>query len=294
MYYAAQDIIEYLMNSVGGGAQDTEHRLLRAAVHNAYRDVMNARDWNFHFATGTLDAAGGGSSDGIKSFTLPVNVKNIDSLIPPMSYPTITAYVTPSEWQRLNIMLPTLNAPIYWTVMKDPALPNRWQILMAGNPPNIIFNYVYRRRPMPLKYLGYEPEARQAGFSVAGAVRRYGTPTQYPEGLSGLYPYTAQEIIGLANSMVGTAPQGAKTVVSDFIDASDSMFTAILSGCEVWLARMNGKNVEGALTIYNRDLRLAFESDSVVPISGQRTGGARLSPARALGYYSPSGSDTGV
>ncbi len=294
MYYAAQDIIEYLMNSVGGGAQDTEHRLLRAAVHHAYRDVMNARDWNFHFATGTLDAAGGGSSDGIKSFTLPVNVKNIDSLIPPMSYPTITAYVTPSEWQRLNIMLPTLNAPIYWTVMKDPALPNRWQILMAGNPPNIIFNYVYRRRPMPLKYLGYEPEARQSGFSVAGAVRRYGTPTQYPEGLSGLYPYTAQEIIGLANSMVGTAPQGAKTVVSDFIDASDSMFTAILSGCEVWLARMNGKNVEGALTIYNRDLRLAFESDSVVPISGQRTGGARLSPARALGYYSPSGSDTGV
>jgi hypothetical protein len=294
MYYAAQDILEYLMNSVGGGAQDGEHRLLRAAVHHAYRDVMNARDWNFHVATGTLDGTGGGSSDGIKSFTLPENVKNIDALIPPMSYPTVTAYVSPSEWQRINIMLPTLNAPIYWTVIKDPSLPDRWQILMAGSPPNIVFNYVYRRRPVPLRYLGYEPDSRQAGFAVNGAVRRYGTAANHPEGLSGLYPFTAQEIIGLNGSLVGTPPTGAKTVVSDYIDASDSMFTAILSGCEVWLARMNGKNVEGALTIYNRDLRLAFESDSVVPISGQRTGSGRLSPARALGYYSPSGADTGV
>jgi hypothetical protein len=294
MYYAAQDILEYLMNSVGGGAQDGEHRLLRAAVHHAYRDVMNARDWNFHVATGTLDGAGGGSSNGVTSFTLPENVKNIDSLIPPMTYPTITTYVTPSEWQRINVMLPTLNAPIYWTVMKDPSLPDRWQIRMAGAPPDIVFNYVYRRRPVPLRYLGYEPDARQPNFSVNGAVRRYGTAANYPEGLSGLYPFTAQEIIGLSGSLVGTPPTGAKTVVSDYVDASDSMFTAILSGCEAWLARMNGKNVEGALTIHTRDLRMAFEADSVVPISGQRTGGARLSPARALGYYSPPGADTGV
>lgn len=294
MYYAAQDILEYLMNSVGGGAQDAEHRLLRAAAHHAYRDVMNCRDWNFHVATAVLANDPNGSGDGIKSFTLPENVKNVDALIPPMSYPTVTTYVTPSEWQRLNIMLPSLNAPIYWTVLRDPTRPDRWQILMAGTPPQITINYVYRRRPKPLRYLGFEPESREPGFSVTGAVRRYGTANHFPEGLSGLRPYTAQEVIGMANSMVGTPPQNAKTVVSDYVDASDSMFTAILSGAEVWLARMNGKNVEGALTIHNRDLRLAMEADVVVPISGQRTSGGRLGAARALGYYSPSGADTGV
>lgn len=294
MYYAAQDLLEYLMNSVGGGAQDSEHRLLRAALHHAYRDVMNVRDWNFHASTGTLTTGGGGSGNGVTSFTLPENVKNIDALIPPMSYPTVTTYVTPSEWQRINIMLPTLNAPIYWTVMKDPSLPDRWQIRMAGAPPDIEFNYIFRRRPTPLRYFGYEQQTRQSGFSVTGAVKRYGTADQFPEGLAGLYPFTAQEIIGMSGSLVGTPPTNAKTAVSDYVDASDSMFTAILSGAEVWLARMNGKNVEGAMTIYNKDLRMAFEADSVVPISGQRTGGARLSSARALGYYSPSGADTGV
>lgn len=294
MYYAAQDLLEYLMNSVGGGAQDSEHRLLRAALHHAYRDVMNVRDWNFHASTGTLTTGGGGSGNGVTSFTLPENVKNIDALIPPMSYPTVTTYVTPSEWQRINIMLPTLNAPIYWTVMKDPSLPDRWQIRMAGAPPDIEFNYIFRRRPTPLRYFGYEQQTRQPGFSVTGAVKRYGTADQFPEGLAGLYPFTAQEIIGMTGSLVGTPPQNAKTAVSDYVDASDSMFTAILSGAEVWLARMNGKNIEGAMTIYNKDLRMAFEADSVVPISGQRTGGARLSSARALGYYSPSGADTGV
>lgn len=294
MYYAAQDILEYLMNSVGGGAQDSEHRLLRAAIHHGYRDVMNARDWNFHAATAVLANASGGSGDGIKSFTLPANVKNIDALIPPMSYPTITSYVTPSEWQRLNIMLPTLNSPVYYTILQDTTLPDRWKIVMAGAPPNVTFNYTYRRRPSPLKWLGSEPEARAAGFSVAGAVKRYGTATTFPEGLSGLHPFTAEEIIGKSGTLIGTPPQNAKTVVSDFVDASDGMFTAILSCCEVWLARMAGKNVEGAMTVYSRDLRMAMEADSVTPISGQRSGGARLSMPRALGYYSPSGADTGV
>lgn len=292
MYYAAQDILEYLMNSVGGGAQDAEHRLLRAAAHHAYRDVMNARDWNFHSATGTLTNGGGGSGNGVTSFTLPENVKNIDSLIPPVTNPTVTTYVTPTEWQRINIMLPALNAPIYWTVMKDPSLPDRWQIRMAGAPPDVTFNYIFRRRPSPLRYFGVEPEARQAGFTLAGAVRRYGTANAFPEGLSGLYPFTAQEIIGLTGSMVGTPPTGAKTVVSDYVDASDPMFTAVLSGAEVWLAKLNGKNVEGAMTVYNKDLRMAFEADSVVPVSGQRTGGGSISAARALGYYSPSGPNT--
>jgi hypothetical protein len=39
---------------------------------------------------------------------------------------------------------------------------------------------------------------------------------------------------------------------------------------------------------------MAFEADVVVPLSGLRSGAYEVSVARALGYYSPSGSDTGV
>lgn len=295
MYYAAQDIIEYLMNSVGGGAQDSEHRMLRAAAHNAYRDVMNVRDWNWHTAEATLsDDPNVGSGNGTDTFTLPATVKNVDSLIPPQNVSTPTVFVTPTDWYRVEIKIPTLNSPIYWTVIKDPSAADRWLLKLAGTPVPTTYKYTYRRRPTPLRYMGYEAECRQAGFSVTGAVKRYGTADFYPDGLSGMRPFTAQEIIGMANSMIGSPPNGAKTVVSDYVDASDSMFSAILSCTEVWLAKLMGKNIEGAMTVYNRDLRLAFEADNVAPLAGTRNGGMFIGTARALGYYSPSGPDTGV
>lgn len=290
MYYAAQDIIEYLMNSVGGGAQDSEHRMLRAAAHNAYRDVMNVRDWNWHIAEATLaDDANAGSGNGVDTFTLPANVKNIDTLIPPQNISTPTLFVSPAEWYRVDIKIPSLSSPVYWTIIKDPASPNRWLLKLAGNPVATTYKYTYRRRPMPLQYMGYEPACRQSGFTVTGAVKRYGTAEQFPDGLSGMNPYTAQEIIGMANSMIGTPPNNAKTVVSDYVDASDSMFSAILSSTEVWLAKLMGKNIEGAMTIYSRDLRMAFEADSVASRYGGPTGSVLASE-----YYSPSGPDTGV
>lgn len=295
MYYAAQDIIEYLLASTSGGVQDSEHRTLRAAAHNAYRDVINARDWNWHIAEATLtDDPSVGSGNGTKTFTLPENVKNIDALVPPQDVSIPTVYVTPTDWYRVDIKIPTINAPIYWTVIKDPSTPDRWLLKLAGTTTPSTYKYTYRRRPPMLKYMGYEPAVRQPGFSVTGAVKRYGTATTFPESMYGVNPYTAQEIIGLAGSLVGTPPANAKTAVSDYLDLSDNMYTAVLSGAEVWLARLMGKNVEGATAIYNRDLRLAFEADNVAPIAGTRNGGMFIGTARALGYYSPSGPDTGV
>ena len=290
MYYAAQDIIEYLMNSVGGGAQDSEHRMLRAAAHNAYRDVMNVRDWNWHIAEATLaDDATAGSGNGVDTFTLPATVKNIDDLITPQNISTPTVYVSPAEWYRVDIKIPSLTSPVYWTIIKDPAAPDRWLLKLAGTPAATTYKYTYRRRPVPLRYMGYEPACRVAGFSVTGAVKRYGTAEQHPDGLSGMNPYTAQEIIGMTGSLIGTPPTGAKTVVSDYVDANDSMFSAILSSTEVWLAKLMGKNIEGAMTVYGRDLRLAFESDAVASRNGGAFGSTRLSE-----YYSPPGPDTGV
>lgn len=282
------------MNSVGGGAQDSEHRLLRAAAHHAYRDVISARDWNWHVKTATLPSPDSGTGPGY-NFTLPADVKNVDSIIPPLSSPSGVKYVTPTEWERLNIALPQINSPYFWTVVKHPLKYDRWMLKIAGQPnTSLTFTYTYRRKPPPLRYMGFEAACRDGSVSASGMVKRYGTATSFPEGPAGIHPYTAEEIIGASGSLVGTPPANAKTVVSDYVDASDTMFTAILSGAEVWLAKMMGKNVEGAMAVYARDLRFAFEADQIAPISGNRAGGLSVSTPRALGYYSPSGPDTGV
>lgn len=286
MYYAAQDVAEYLMSSYGGGSQDSEHRALRAAVHHAYRDLCTCRDWLWHVSEGTVAGTG--------SFVLPEGVRNLDALIPPQTVSTPTIYVSPADWNRLNTKLPTLDSPVYWTVVRSPLHADRWLLKLAGAPASTTYSYTYRRLPSPIRYMGLDPAVRAPGFAPAGAVRRYGTATHFPESLAGIHPYTAQEVIGLAGSMQGTAPVGALTAVSDFLDISSTMYTALLSGSEMWMARLLGKNVEGAMTVYSKDLRMACEADVVVPLSGLRSGAYDVSVARALGYYSPSGPDTGV
>jgi hypothetical protein len=71
------------------------------------------------------------------------------------------------------------------------------------------------------------------------------------------------------------------------------MYTAVLSGADMWLARLLGKNIDGATAVFQRDMRLAMEADQITPISGQRSFGALYSP-RAMGYYSPTQANTGV
>lgn len=304
MYYAAQDLIEYLMASSGGGAQDSEHRALRAAAHHAYRDVAHAKDWLWYVTEAALPSPVTGTSN--KIYVLPENVNNVDALIPPDKV-SVTAYITPAEWRRLESYSLGSGDPIYWTVMKAPTSADRWQLMLAGAPTNASgFFYTYRRKPSPLKFMGYETVCRNGSLNstnAPGAVKRYGTTANFPEGLTGVYPYVAQEILGVAGSMVGTAPEGAKTVVSDYLDLSEHMFTAVLSAAEVWLARLMGKGIEGAMAVYQRDLRMAMEADVIAPISGRRIGADRYpemqappyaGTPRSLGYYSPSGPDTGT
>lgn len=303
MYYAAQDLMEYLMASTGGGAQDSEHRALRAAIHHAYRDVCQARDWMWHVTEAQLPAAEAGSNN--KIYLLPENVNNVDAVVAPTAY-AVMAYVTPREYRRMETYSLASGIPLYWTVMKAPTKPDRWQLMFAGTPPNAQnFYFTYRRRPAPLKYMGFEAVCRNGSLdatNAAGAVKRYGTATTFPEGLSGVYPYTAQEILGMAGSLVGTPPNNAKTVVSDYLDVSSPMYSALLSCSEMWLARLMGKNVEGAMSVYQKDLRMAIEADAIVPMSGRRNGADRYPEMRSpsfsgtphtLGYYSASGPDTG-
>lgn len=119
-----------------------------------------------------------------------------------------------------------------------------------------------------------------------GAIlRASGDASYHPEGLAGMHPYIFEAYINSPPSsttaMTVHAPEtsltvtGSKYIVTDLLDISPTMYTALLSGAEVWVARLLGKNIEGAMGINARDLRLAFEQDTLAPVEGRRltTGG---------------------
>ena len=63
-------------------------------------------------------------------------------------------------------------------------------------------------------------------------------------------------------------PALTKYAITDVINSSPYMWTAILSGVEMWYARIAGKPADVAMAMFNRDLRLAMEADVVTPMSG--------------------------
>jgi len=317
VYYTAHDAIDYLMQSTGGGAQDQEHRVLRASLHHSYRDVCNSKDWLFFVTEGTFTTVA-----NTNVYVLPEECNSVDALVFP-DRTTTSSYVSPAEWVRLEKDNLTLGEPIYYTVMKatDPLMFDRWEVRIAGQvKPGTVVRYTYRRRPKPLTLMGYETQCRTGHATVtgttvqgtntnfpgkaAGAIFRIGTPQQYPEPLSGFYPYQAQaKIVSVTDqdTLVLDRTIGAFTncryVISDLLDCSPGMFTAILTGAELWMARMMGKPVDAAMALYNRDWRLAAEQDVVAPISGRRAPYDRVhdaDSAKYAGVYSPMGPDQGT
>jgi hypothetical protein len=305
MYLCAQDVIEYLLATTGGGVQDSEHRALRAAAANAYRDLINAHDWKWHASSLTIPA--GVLSTPPYEFLLPSDCKNVDAIVPP-DRTTPCVYTTHQEYLRLLSYDTSPGSTIWWTVAKSEKHPDRMKLLLGGRSapvyPTDSYLLSYRRKPLPIRFMGYEKTCRDGTAPPSGTVRRFGTATQFPEGPYGIHPFTAEEIVGVTGTLVGTPPENAKTVFSDSLDIGDYMLSALLSGAEVWYARLSGKNVEGAMTVHARDMRLAMEQDGVAPFSGRRTHVLRYpenlempysstGTARALGYYSPSPQDGG-
>jgi len=319
MYQTAHDVVEYLMQTVGGGSQDQEHRVLRAAVHHAYRDVVYARDWLWLVSEGSITTLANDNT-----YVLPEEVKNIDALVLP-DRTTVTSYITPAEWLRLEQNNITLGEAVYYTVCKstDAIDFDRWELKIAGRlPAETVIRYTYRRAPKPLTLLGYETSCRTgfitaAGTTVTGistnfparsvgAILRIGTPSNYPEPLSGFYPYVSQHRIKTRgtdgksltlDTSAGTVTDQTRYVISDYLDVSPGMFTAILTGAELWAARLMGKDVNAALGLYQRDLKIAMENDTVTPLSGRRAPYDRIPDAANTAYagsYTQMGPDQGA
>lgn len=317
MFHTAQDVVEYLLSSIGGGAQDSEHRAVRQSVFRAYDEVTSARQWKWHISESSITV-----QSGVTDYLLPENVTALDSLIPEGRM-AITQYITPYEWKQLSVSNLAIGQPLFWTVMQDPDPANygRYLLRVAGEPlEGQVLYFTYQRRPKPLRFTGYEPQSRvgvvttTGGTAVtgvgtsfpegcSGAALRFGTTANNPEASEGLYPYREQAIIQQPNSatsltlVASVLPYASvKYTISDVLDMSLPMYQALLSGSEAWYARLQGKNVEGATAVYQRDLRLAFEKDVIAPLAGQRGAsglGAYGAGPRYFGWASPSMPSTG-
>jgi hypothetical protein len=374
----AQDLIDHLLSSTGGGAQDGEHRAVRMAVVHGVREVFQTRQWLWHTKTGTfttqqvsttatitsgskvivvanpsgfvpgrivtfggnyftltpkvasvsgnnvtLDHPAAASGSGVTVlvqtfYDLPENIKDIDSLMTE-TVGTLHFYLSPQEWMQMQINTKGAGEPYYYTVMRSDVDPDRFQIRFVGVPTNgTVVSYTHRYIPPPIRLMGYEPSCRQGTATVSAnsttvtltgavlpqgldnAVIRFGTTTQEADPVGSLNPYVYERRVVSRNSdtsltldsAIPAALTNVKYSISDVIDCSPQMYTAVLSGIELWYARMAGKPAGEVFGVFNRDLRLAMENDVVSPMSGRQYVTHYPTP-RTMGYHSPLHNDIG-
>ena len=229
-------------------------------------------------------------------------------------------YVSPRDFDRILHDQDNYNSRLIWTISLSEIAPDRYALRILSGLGDIAgrVTLTYRRRPRDIRLTGYEPSSRigtvnWSGIEASGTgtnftnlmmgavIRVSGDSAYHPEGLTGLHAYVDEGLIyKIANSTKlyawspagGMNYSGTKYIITDYLDLSPGMYSALLSGAEVLAARLLGKNIEGSVGVYGRDLRLAFESDAVSPLSGRDYGCAGYSPYWWL-YLRP-GSDQGT
>ena len=307
MTYTAQDVVHHLLSSTGGGAQDGEHSAVRMSVVHGVREVTQCRQWLWHTKRGSF------TSTAATNYMLPANVKDIDGLVTE-TLGQLHMYITPDEYNQLETLTVGKGDPYYYTIMRSETAPDRYEIRFVGDvTANIEFFYTYRYRPEDVRFMGYERPCRAGTVSSAnsttvtgtnttfnsmmvGSLIRFGTTTTDADPIGSLSPYAAERTIVSVesptqltiDSAAGTLT-GVRYAITDQIDASPTMYTAVLSAAEMWYARMAGKPASEIVALFNRDLRLALDNDSVGPL-----GVTRLhSTPRLKGWHSNILSDVG-
>jgi hypothetical protein len=243
-------------------------------------------------------------------YDLPAELRDIDTLVT-HTVGTLHCYVSPQEWHQLEINTRGTGEPYYYTVMRSDVNRDCWQIRFVGIPTDgTTIHFTYRYLPHPIKWMGYENASRQGKVSVDGdgvtvigadtdfpndingSVIRFGTGADEPEPLGSLFPFVRERVISTRNSATSLTVSeplasrfDVKYCITDIVDASPTMYTAILSACEMWYARIAGKPADAAMQIFNRDLRLAMENDQVAPFSGRPSNGQYPTP-RTMGWHS--------
>ena len=305
-YLTAQDLVHHLLSSTGGGAQDGEHSAVRMAVVHGVREVMQARDWLWHTKQDSFTTL---ASATPPRTLLPENVKTIDTLISDNTG-ALLHYLPPHDYLQLRANTTGTAEPFYYTILRSETYPNRYEIKFTDDPiDGLLYYYTYRYSPPPIKYMGYESAARTGTIATTsgsaavtgtstefpedavGRVLRVGTATDSPEPIGSLTTYRHEYKISARASDTGitlgenaaATGSGLKYCLTDQIDVFPQMWSACLSAVEMWYARMAGKSAAEVTALFNRDLRLAMESDSITPMGTQ----ARVhATPRTMGWHS--------
>lgn len=289
---------------------------------------QNVIMWNAQIGGSRLDrtarASGQVTFKTAQYYDLPVGVKDIDALVTETAG-TLHCYLTPQEWQRLEVNTKGSGEPYYYTIMRSEENPEQWQIRFVGEPSaGLTVYYTYRYIPKEIRYIGYEMVARdgrvtatsggsntldlttvtkvsgdytvdgKAAFptDLNGTVIRFGTASEDANPVGDNIPYMRERVIagrggnGTLYLSESIAPRSnVRYCLTDPIDASPTMFRAILSAAEMWYARMVGKPAEAVMAMYNRDLRIAMENDQIAPMSGRPSHSPYPTP-RTMGWHS--------
>jgi len=88
-------------------------------------------------------------------------------------------------------------------------------------------------------------------------------------------------------------PALTRYAITDVIDASPQMYTAILSAAEMWYSRVAGRDYGTAMQVYNRDLRIAMENDTITPKSGHGSYGQSYPTSTSMGWQNNLEGDIG-
>lgn len=225
-------------------------------------------------------------------YPLPSDFRSIDSPID-QNFWTHFVFVEPDLAMKMERSQDRSGPPHAWTVRKDPN-GNGWVIQVIGYPVEVeTLDFTYRRVPRVLRISGHESSSRQGTVScsgstvtgngtafksaMVGSVIRFGTSLEHPDTLGSMDPYQYEAKItsvssGTSCTIDGSySTTGVKYIVTDPVDCSPGMENCIYSAAEYWLARTRKSKADDAFAMYQRDLRLALESDQVAPVAGSES-----------------------
>jgi len=227
-------------------------------------------------------------------YPLPDDFRNLDEPSDEFNWWS-GAYVTPDEAMKMERVNFQTGSPLHWTVIKSPTA-NNYVLKLVGYPTAVeTIDFTYRRELRPLRWSGHETDARAGTIetvasspvpvsgtstafaaSMVGAIIRIGDSSSVPGPITSITPYVDEREILSRSSATSITVSGSyavysavKYLVTDPIDLPEHMHNVMLSGSEYWLARIRSNNVEEKYQLYQRDLRLAMESDQLAPLSGR-------------------------
>ena len=225
-------------------------------------------------------------------YTLPSDFRNLDAPVDKGNL-SPAQYVTPDEAMRIERTDVTPSKPFFWTILRDTSQATGWSIKLLGYPTEReTIDFTYRRTPRQIRISGHEAGSRAGtvsasgtttvtgsgssfAASMVGSILRLGTSAAHPDVLGSMTPfadeakiiaYNSSTSLTVSKSLTGSA---VKYVITDPMDVSEGMATAMLSGAEYWLARIRNTHPEKIFPMFQRDTRFALESDVLEPISGR-------------------------